>query len=291
MFKYYAALITAIVLWGSSYIATVLAYSTIGPLQLGCVRAVLAACFLALFRGIRKESERPEKNDMPYVALSGALGVTVYFALQNVGLKLTSTSQAALIIASYPAIILVMECIAHRTFPVPRQIAGVLVALAGMAYLVGGALESGGRYMAGNLLLVLTGVVWGFYSMITQKVSESCSISTLTQWQFIFGALFFVPLAFFDSHPLVIPTFTSGSAILFLALCCSLFALILYNYSLKGISVSTVTALLNLMPIVGILCSVVFLHEKLALRQIVGGAVIILGVFLGSSAESAFANE
>jgi len=54
---------------------------------------------------------------MKTIALSGLLGITIYFAAENIGVKYTSASNAPLIIASYPAITALFEFIIYRRKP------------------------------------------------------------------------------------------------------------------------------------------------------------------------------
>lgn len=277
---------TAIVFWGASYIVTALAYETIAPLQLGFVRAALAALLFFSFMALTGVHEKPRRADLPYFVISGLFGVTLYFACQNVGLSLTSSTNAVLIVACYPVITLVMESIGHRVMPSVKQLIGILIAVVGVRILTGtggsGGAE-GSNALLGDILLIGSGVMWGFYSLTTQKISARYSTATLTAWQMLFGALLFIPFVLYEGRPWVMPTVKSGLSILFLAVCCSLTSFLCYNYSLKGISVTAATSLLNLMPVVGLICANVVLHEKVTSMQLLGGAVIIAGVLISTT--------
>lgn len=52
------------------------------------------------------------------------------------------------------------------------------------------------------------------------------------------------------------------------------------NYGLRTLSSSTAVALMNLVPIFGVLFSTVFLHEVLRIFDLFGGIIIILGAYL-----------
>ncbi|QRG69124.1 DMT family transporter [Brevibacillus choshinensis] len=67
---------------------------------------------------------------------------------------------------------------------------------------------------------------------------------------------------------------------LYLGIFCSVAAFMLYNYGLRTLSSSTAVALMNLGPIFGVLFSTVFLHEGLRIFDLLGGIIVILGVFL-----------
>jgi drug/metabolite transporter (DMT)-like permease len=281
--KHYAAVLTAIVFWGASYMATALAYETMGPLQLGFVRAVLAALLFFLYRAACGVGEKMQRRDMPLCALSGFFGVTLYFALQNVGLALTSSTNAVLIVASYPVVIMAMESAVRRTKPSLFQFIGILAAIAGIKILTGPSAGAGSNPVVGNAMLVGSGIVWGFYGLTTQKISRRYATATLTAWQMLFGALFFIPFVLFEGHPWVMPSLASGLSIFFLAVCCSLLAFLCYNFALKGLSVTTAASLLNLMPIVGLICAWVALHERVTASQLLGGAVIVAGVLVSTA--------
>ena len=110
MWKHYCAIMGSVLFWGASYLATAVAYETISPLQLGLVRAVLAAALFFAYRALSGAREKVERCDWPRVVISGLFGVTLYFAFQNTALAMTSSSRAALITACYPVIVLTMEC-------------------------------------------------------------------------------------------------------------------------------------------------------------------------------------
>ena len=284
MVRHYLAILAAVVFWGASYVVTAIAYRTIAPLQLGLARAALAALLFAAYRALNGRRERPARKDLPLIALSGLFGVTLYFAFQNLGLEMTSSSHAALIVASYPALTVLMECAVSRRVPPLRQVAGILIAVAGVGLLTGAAASGGARSALGNWLLIATGFSWGFYSLITRRVAVRYPTSMLTAWQMLFGALFFVPFAAFEGRPWVVPTAASAAAIVFLAVCCSLLSFLFYNYALTGLSASAATAMLNLVPVVGLICSCAALREAVSARQILGGLVIVAGVWISSAA-------
>lgn len=282
-YTYHAALTVAIVFWGASYIVTAIAYQTIAPLQLGFVRALLAALSVFAYRraaGVREELKR---QDIVPVAVSALFGVTLYFALQNLGLDYTSSSNAALIVAAYPALVMALDSIVHRTAFSARTATGIALAVIGVGILTSGAASQGSNALLGNALLVAAGVMWFLYCTAMQRVASKYSILTLTAWQMLFGACFFFPLALLEGQPWQMPTPVSAAAVLFLAVCCSLIAFLCYNYALTGLTMTSAAAMLNLMPIVGLVCSALVLHEPITARQLIGGAIVILGVLLSGN--------
>ena len=77
---YYLAATAAVLLWSASFIATKIAYSVFAPQMVGFLRSLLAAVILGLVRLLCKIKDRPTRRDMGRIALSGLLGITLYFA-------------------------------------------------------------------------------------------------------------------------------------------------------------------------------------------------------------------
>jgi drug/metabolite transporter (DMT)-like permease len=67
---------------------------------------------------------------------------------------------------------------------------------------------------------------------------------------------------------------------LYLGVFCSVIAFLLYNFGLRKLSSSSAMTLMNLVPIFGVLFSVLLLNEVLSINQLIGGVIIILGVVL-----------
>ena len=68
--------------------------------------------------------------------------------------------------------------------------------------------------------------------------------------------------------------------LLYLGAMCSVAAYLMYNFGLRRLKPSTSAFLMNLVPIFGTLFSVVLLGERLTLRHLLGGALVILGVIV-----------
>lgn len=277
---YLLAAIIAILLWSTSFVGTKIAYSSFPPLTLGAARFVIASMILGAIMVARKEFVRPAPKDIGLMGLSGILGTTLYFALENIGLELTTASSAALIVASYPAITALLEFFFFRVKISMMKALGIVLAVLGV-YLISGSSpgESSGQ-LTGNVILILAGFVFAGYSFITRKVVKHYSMVTVSFYQTIAGTVAFIPLAFIERSRWQVPSAESLWILLYLGVFCSVAAFMLYNYGLRTLSSSTAVALMNLVPIFGVLFSIVFLHEVLRISDLLGGIIIIFGVIL-----------
>ena len=222
-----------------------------------------------------------EKKDIFTVAICGLTGIMLYAVLQNIAMQWTSASSANLIIASYPIITLLLESVIYKTKLSAMKIIAILIAIVGvviLSYIKADARVEGELF--GILLLVVAGVVWAVYNFMTKKVINRYPPITLLFYSTLFGTLFMLPLAILERAQWTAPTLMSFSMMMFLGVFCSVIAFLLYNRGLKTMAPSTVTSMLNLMPILGVFFSWVLLGEMVTLRKVIGGVIVIFGVML-----------
>ncbi len=277
-------------LFSASFTLTKIAYRDLGPFTLGLVRFALAAALLAAWFGLTRRGERVTPADRRTLALGGLLGVTAYFALENVGVAWSTATDASLLGAAYPAVIALLDVWLNGARVTRRAWVGIGLAMVGAVGIVAGApidLTVTPLRVWGNVLILLSAVVWAFYTFATREVIRRYSALTTVTWQNSVGALGFVPLALLEapswrppSDPLV-----TGAAVLALTLLCSIGAMALYAQGMRHLSTPTVAASINLMPVFGLVIAALVLHESVSGWQLASGAVVIVGVLLASDAD------
>ena len=276
------ALLVSIMIWSASFIGTKIAQRSFTPLTLCFVRTSMAALIMLELRAAAKKPMCLAKQDRIPVFLSALFGITIYYSLENLGVSMTTAGNASIITAVYPITTLLTGALFFHERIRLKQMYGILIAIAGIVILTSDPVGGGGRRaLAGNLLLLFNGFMWGFYNFLTQKVSTETDTSALTFFQTISGAVLLVPVLVLDLPIHIGPITPSVAfALLFLAAGCSVGAYFLYNIGLRGVSAGTAASMLNLMPVFGLVFSRLILHETIAARQIAGAALVIAGVLL-----------
>ncbi len=276
-----ASVLGALILWSSSFVAIKFAYTTYPPLTLAVVRFVVATLILGLLTLLPKNRVKLEKKDILTVAVCGLTGIMLYAVLQNIAMQWTSASSATLIIASYPIITLLMESLIYKKKLSAIKIIAVLIAIAGVVILAYVKAESRLEgELLGVLLLVAAGIVWAVYNFMMKRVVNHYPPITLLFYSTLFGTIFMLPLALIERAQWQQPTAVSFLCMMFLGVFCSVIAFLLYNHGLKTMAPSTITSMLNLVPIFGVFFSWLLLGEQVTLRKFVGGAIVIFGVML-----------
>lgn len=277
-----SAVVAAALFWSSSYAVTKQVLKDVGPLDIGAIRFTLAALLLGvLIRLNRHRPARPDARQRRQLYLSGFLGITVYFVLENVGVDLSTASDASLIVATYPLMTMLMELVVFRTRMPPLRVTGVLLATLG-AFLVvrNGAQIGGSSRWTGDILLLLGGVAWAGYNVLGKRASAGQNAVSVTYYQTLAGAAGFLLASLLEVGDWRIPDATTSSLLVYLAVACSVGGFLLYNYGLRAMPSSVAVNILNLVPIFGVLGAVVINGESIRPAQAAGGLVIIAGVAL-----------
>ncbi|ARQ69460.1 DMT family transporter [Streptomyces marincola] len=279
-----ASVVASAALLSSSYTLTEVALRDVPPLTIGFLRFAAATVLLAAWVHLVRQYAAPDPADRRRLALGGLLGITLYFSIENVGVQLASPTDAALLVAAYPALTALLELLVYRQRTSAGAMAGIALSILGVYLVVGFTPEGGTQRQVGDVLLVLSGVVWALYNFVTRELGDRYPADQILYYQVRAGAVGFLPLALVEvqawrtpDHP--VATFASLAS---LTVLCSIVGLGLYAKGLKRLRSSTAVNLLNLVPIFGLIIPVVTLGEDVTPLQVVGGLVVICGVTITS---------
>lgn len=284
-----SSVVLAAFLLSSSYSLTKIALVDLPPLTIGLIRFSIAGVILGTWVRVIRRHARPVPADIRRLMVGGLLGITLYFAIENIGVNLATASDAALLVAAYPALMALLELIVYRTRTSVQGLVGIAMAMAGVCLVVGYG-QTGEPYrLIGDVLLVVSGIVFALYNFATRGVVSRYPTAVVLYYQTVAGAAGFLPLALIEhnrwrelTHPLATASSVAGLTVL-----CSIMGLGLYAKGLQRLRPSTAVNLLNLVPLFGLVIAAVTLRESVTALQIVGGLVVIAGVTITSRHEIA----
>ncbi len=275
------AVLAAAILWSTSYVVTKVGVVDIPPLTFGALRFSFAAALVGLLAVFTRRVEPVTPRDILRLAVGGLLGITAYFSLQNLGVQRTSASDATLLVASFPAITMLLEVIFLKARVSFIRFAGVGIAFIGIYLVIQQTASSAEpRRLEGDLYLLATGLAWALYNFTTQKVVQKYSTFTVIFWQTIVGAAAFLPLALLEAGAWKPLSLAGLLGALYLGIFCSVAAFILYGIGLKSLDPGSAVSLLNLVPVFGLVLAVVGLKEQVTFIQVLGGLIVVAGVTL-----------
>ncbi len=285
------ALSAASLLWGASFIAmkgAMLAYS---PMLIVFARMALgAALMLWLLR--REGGAVPLRKDIKIFAFMTLCEPCLYFTLEANALQYTQAAQAGMVTAMLPLMVTAAAAVILKERMGARGVAGLVLAVAGVILLSLAAEEtqSAPNPLLGNFLEFLAMVCAAGYILAAKVLGRRYSPLYLTTAQACAGAVFFSPALLFSPAPERFPLVPS-LCIVFLAVGVTYTAYVLYNYGVSKVDASRASVFINLIPVITVILSWIFLGERLFPAQYAGAAVVFLGVYLsakpsGSSRQS-----
>lgn len=276
-------------IWGSTFVVTKDVMAAFPPLTLAFVRVAIGAMLLlplAWMRRRRTASAVP----LPWGTLfaMGCIGVALYYLMFNVAMVYISASQGALVQSSIPAMTALVAVIWFRERASRMRCAGILLSVIGVVVIFVGGPDSAaatagmfsGKWL-GNLLMFGSVIAWAIYTSLAKRVAEFDTL-VVTGYVIACGAAMLLPCALYELSGRELPRFTATGVlqILYLGGMASGMAFLIYNRALEAMDASQAGVFANLIPVVGVLSGVVFLGEPLALRAIVGGVIVMLGVWI-----------
>lgn len=279
--KAFAALVLSNMIWGSSVVATRIAGGVIPPVTLCFLRFMTASLIMGTVWLTSKNRQVPHGRDLVLVLVTGAVGVSVYYMLENRGIMLTSASMAAMIAGSYPAITLLLGVLFFHEKATAGKITGIVLALCGIALLSWQA-DGQASSALGIFFLLVDGLIWALYNYVVKSISDDLSPFTITFFQALTGTLLFVPFLFAESRAGIELSTSAVGCVLYLGIAASTAAYLLYNYGLRNVSAFAAAALLNLIPVSGTVLSALILHEVISARAGLGGILVIAGVMIST---------
>jgi drug/metabolite transporter (DMT)-like permease len=274
-----------VLFWGLSFVSSkTILNSGVPPMTMVCIRFVIATVVLNVFLRRIDPAARLRKKDILPLAVSGLFGVTIYFFFESRGIKLTSASHASLIIAVIPVVTLLAEALFFRTRISWLTIAGILLSVVGVVFVVWrpGSGGDGKGTLLGDLFMFGACISWVVYIILSKDLHKRLSEIAITAYQSLFGTAFLIPLALLEMHQWVPITLAAGLNLAYLAIFCSALSNFLYVYALSRLGPIAVSPYINLIPVVGVIGGVVLLGESLVWSQVAGGIVILAGVLLVS---------
>ncbi len=276
------ALLAAMVLWGSSFVAMKYAFGYFSPLIVIFGRmAVAALCFLPFIPAFSR-LPLTRKHILPLVVM-GFCEPCLYFLFEAAALQRTTASQASMITTMLPLLVAVTSGLFLGERITRRTVAGFILAAVGALWLSLAGRVSGQapNPLLGNFLEFLAMVSATGYIILMKQLSRTLPPLFLTAMQAFIGTLFFAPLlllpvvVFPESMPL--PALLS---VLYLGTFVTIGAYGLYNFGVSRVPANQAAAFINLIPVLTLIFGFFLLGERLTGWQLTACVLVFGGVFL-----------
>lgn len=278
------AMLTAAACWAANMVAVKEALFGFTPLSLTLVRGAASAfVFGALFLSLRDLSLlRLARERWFRFAVIAFFGITANQILFIEGVARTNVLHAALIVAAEPIMVLVLAVSMRLEVMTALKVTGMVISFAGVLLLsYGKPLPGEQGYWVGDMILVAEDLVFAYYTILMKEVAEQYDAITLNTLIYGLGALLMIPFCageLWSQRWTHIPV-RAWLGLGFMTFFSSVIGYLLFAYALKGLTASRVAAFSYFEPVVAMALGIWLLHDRLTLRGIFGGVLILLGVY------------
>lgn len=291
--KPYIAAFLSSCLFGLSFTFSRSALQHVDAMQMLAFRFVTAAALMHILRaaGIIKVELRL-KQIGPLLVM-GLIQPVLYFIFETVGIALTSASEASIVVALIPVFTVFFAIIFLKERPSGLQLIFAAVSVSGVILIaVVEALGQTSGNLAGLLILLGAPICAACFTVLSRHFSVRYRPAEITFVMMNLSAMAFTVLAILEQArqsqlgaffaPLAYPPV--WTAILYLGAGSSVGAFFLTNYTLSKIEASQMSVFNNLTTLIAVAAAVLILKEPLHWYHIVGGALIVGGVWGTTSA-------
>ncbi len=282
----YLAGITYSSIFGFSFLFTKECLEIVAPFQLLAYRFSLAALTLTLLYIFKIIKLNFSGKKIGLLLLLAVIQPGLYFVSETIGISLTNSSEAGLMIALIPIVVTILAAFMLREKPGRIQTFFIVLSVTGVFLIVllkgqGGLTTNylGLAYLFGAVLMA------SLYNILSRKLSLSFKPLEITFIMMWAGAILFNLLFFFTSgfnlNQYLAPLNNNKilMAVLYLGVFSSVIAFFLVNYTLAKIKAAQSSVFANLTTIIAILAGVFFRGESFYWFQLIGGLMIISGVW------------
>jgi drug/metabolite transporter (DMT)-like permease len=277
-----ASLLLAVLFLGTNPVAVKVAVAEFPPLPFVTMRFTLAGLLLLTLVALLEPADaRPGRRDLLSLAGVGLVGVGANNVAFTLGVSMTTASETALIYAAVPIWGILLGLALGLERPTPWGILGVCLAFLGVAVVVYGGL-TGSTSLLGNLLVVVATVCWGSYAVLSLPLLRRHSPLVVASYTMLFGGLGALPLAlpgFLDAGWAGVSG-RAWEALAYSTLLVAAFGFWAWQSGVSQVGANRVLIYQYLITLVGVAAGVLLLGESLTANKVLGGAVILLGVYL-----------
>lgn len=285
-FLVYVAPISAITLWGMSYLWTnKLIEQHIPIFYFVFVRILLAGTILFLFNAAYGRIKRIQRNDLHKFFILAFFEPFIYFICETYGIKLTgSPTLSALVIATIPIFSIGAGILFFKEKINAVNIIGMFFSLVGILMVAMAKGELGENFMWGVALLLVAVLSTVAHSSLTKSLASNYSSQIIVMYQFLIGSAYLFPFFLWKGlDGFNIATHFTPEVwypIICLAVLCSSLAFSLWVSAIKGLGVAKSSIFSALIPVVAAIIAWILGDEFLNQRQWTGIALSTVGVIL-----------
>lgn len=282
---YYFVAVFVVFIWSITFISTKVLLESLSPIEIMFYRYVIAYITLIIvYPKIHKSSGL--KEELLFLG-AGLFGGTIYFLAENYALKFSLASNVGLLVAAAPLLTAITAYLFMKEEKVNRRwYLGALVAFLGVFLVI-----FNGKFVLklnpmGDFLAILAALSWAIYSLIIKAIGAKYSGIYITRKVFFYSIATMIPVLFLTDFKWNNDILFDKSImfnILFLGILASSICFVLWNKVILKIGAIKSNNFIYLIPLITMISSAIMLDEPIKLIAVIGGVLIIFGVYISEN--------
>ena len=285
----YLLLACLALVWGLHWPIAKIGLRDLPPFTYGAFRVGTGLGVILAVLAVRHGLRLPSRHDLPVVVSVGLGQMAAGIVLMNLALPLISAGRSAILVYTMPLWVALIQLPALRAGGAARQVAGLVVGLAGIAMLLNpGAIDWGSTgQLLGSAGLLLSAVLWAATTIHLRGHEWRARPLDLMPWQLLSALvpLFIAALVLEAGRPINWEP-TAFAAILFSGPLATALAFWLSQSISRSLSPLATTMGFLAVPVVGLAASSVMLGEPLTVLDVAGATITFLGIVFVSVSSS-----
>ncbi|CAB4670206.1 unannotated protein [freshwater metagenome] len=294
--KVWLSLWSVYIIWGSTYYGIALAIESMPPLLAMGTRFLAATSILIVVLGAKNgwRSLIIPRAEFLNASLMGGTLLGIAIGSVALGERYVPTGIAALIISALPFWIAIFRTVDGNR-PSNLSWLGVVIGFVGVAFLLkpgsvnplNGA--STGLMLFWACMIMIGNIGWSFGSYIAPRFPMPKNPMISTMYQMLTGGLLLVVVGLATGEKFadfIDATRSSWAGWSYLTLVGSIVAYSSYVWLISNAPIGLISTYAYVNPVIAISLGAIFLHEKISISYIFGGAIVVLGVLMVVTNES-----
>ncbi|MEM0158146.1 MAG: DMT family transporter [Thermoplasmataceae archaeon] len=284
---YMGMLILVTFFWGVTFPVVKEALQYIGPSPFLALRFLIATAMTVVF--LRKSRNIFSWFNIKHGFIAGSLLFIGYF-FQTLGLDYTTAAASGLITGIYVVVLPIVSFLYLKSKVSKLDWVASLISFAGLVVMTLGAINSLGTIF-GDLLTLICGVGYAVQIAYVSKYSGRLDSGTFTFYQLAFVTILafaFTPIV--PGSYIIINSYVIFAAF-FTAIVGSVFAYYISTVALIYVEPPKAGVIFVGEPVFAAIASVIIGHEYLGIYVVIGGAIMVVAMFLTTAEKAFFANK
>jgi drug/metabolite transporter (DMT)-like permease len=268
----------------SSIFISKLERTEVPPLVIAFYRMALATVLLmpAALAFKRREIAALARKDLVLLLLGGFF-LAVHFGAWITSLKYIPISTSVVLVNSHPLFVVIASYLFLGEKPRRRSLAGTAVGLAGMIVITYDALGDIRLAMKGNGLALLGALAVVGYFIVGRKARTRISLLGYVTPLYAVCALLLLLGVLAAGEPLYPYTATQWMYFAALAVVPTILGHTVFNWAIKHVRPSAISIAFLGEPVAASVLAFIFFAQRPPLTTLVGGALVLAGVYLSMS--------